>query len=64
MRLALPVSIPAPCFFDQRAVHDKNSTSFLRPALFVPKHVTLSQKMREDAFSVASQHSVGLVDIK
>ena len=25
MRLALLVSIPAPCFFDQQAVHDKNS---------------------------------------
>ena len=25
MHLALLVSIPAPCFFDQQAVHDKNS---------------------------------------
>ena len=47
MLLALPVSIPLSCFFDQRAVHDKNSTgSYIRAALFVPKHVTLSQKMR------------------
>ena len=37
MRLALPVSIPASCFFDRQA---------------------------EDAFCVASQHSISLVDIK
>ena len=46
MLLALPVSIPASCSFDQQAVHDKNSaSSFIRAALFVPKHVTLSRKM-------------------
>ena len=30
MRLALLVSIPAPCFFDQQAVHDKNSKGDIR----------------------------------
>jgi len=42
----LPVSIPASCFFDQEAVRDNSTSSFIRTAIFVPKHVTLSQKMR------------------
>ena len=38
--------------------------SLIQATLFAPKHVTLSQKMREDGFSVASQHSADLIDIK
>ena len=42
MRLALLVSIPASCFFDQQAVHDKNSKGDIRGFLPHAKSDTLA----------------------
>ena len=63
MRLALPVCIPASCFFDQQAVHHKNSKGDIwdfRTELEVSTPYLKTKRTGEDGVvaNIASQKKV------